>query len=225
VNLYRWESNAPAGRVDPSGLINTPIGQQVPWTGSSGKGDAGPRRYDDIAGKGYQGGGTPAPPAPPAPKPPITKNPDEMPDLRQAGRPKLTPEEQAKLDAETKAGNEALLFTAEMLATGGLIRFARMALAARAASAGYATRGMGGRVLSAAEKAEFDAFAQRAQKLGLVENPHRTGSWGRMTGGKFDEVARIDVAEVGKPGWRGRTHIHITGQNGHLNPAMRLPGE
>lgn len=88
-----------------------------------------------------------------------------------------------------------------------------------------ATVGLGGRILSAAEQAAFDAFAARARALGWIENPHRTGSWGRLVGGRFQELGRIDVAEAGKPGWRGRTHIHITGQSGHLDPTTRLPGE
>jgi hypothetical protein len=88
------------------------------------------------------------------------------------------------------------------------------------------TQGLGNRVLSAAEQAEFDAFAARAAKLGLVENPFRTGSWGTINpGGKFEEVVRIDVAEPGQAGWRGQTHIHIVGQAGHLDPSTKLPGE
>jgi hypothetical protein len=83
----------------------------------------------------------------------------------------------------------------------------------------------GGRVLSAAEQAEFDAFAARARALGLTENPYRIGSWGRIVNGKFEEITRIDVAEIGKPGWRGKTHIHIRGQKGHLDPKTPLPGE
>ena len=39
------------------------------------------------------------------------------------------------------------------------------------------TTGFGGRTLSAAEQAKFDAFAVRARAQGLVENPNRTGSW------------------------------------------------
>lgn len=91
------------------------------------------------------------------------------------------------------------------------------------------TRGLGGRILTAAEQGEFDAFGARAQALGLVENLGRTGSWGRMAMVRgrlrFQELARIDVAEAGRPGWEGRTHIHITGQEGHLDPTTRLPGE
>jgi RHS repeat-associated protein len=87
------------------------------------------------------------------------------------------------------------------------------------------TVGLGGRALSAAEQAAFDAFAARARALGLIENPHRTGSWGRMVNGKFQEVARIDVAEAGKAGWRGKTHVHIAGQEGHLDPTTKIPGE
>jgi hypothetical protein len=90
---------------------------------------------------------------------------------------------------------------------------------------GKLTVGMGGRVLSPAEEAEFDAFAKRASALGLVENPYRTGSWGRTVSGKFQEVARMDLGEPGKPGWRGRTHIHIHGAKDHLDPATKLPGE
>jgi hypothetical protein len=88
-----------------------------------------------------------------------------------------------------------------------------------------ATRGMGGRLLTLTEKAHFDAFAQRAMDLGWLENPNRTGSWGRIVNGRFQELARIDVAEAGAAGWRGRTHIHVTGQQGHLPLNTPLPGE
>jgi len=90
---------------------------------------------------------------------------------------------------------------------------------------GRATVGLAGRALSVTEAAAFDAFAARVRPLGWVENPFRTGSWGEVVAGKFRELGRIDVAEVGKPGWRGRTHIHITGQAGHLDPLTPLPGE
>jgi hypothetical protein len=59
----------------------------------------------------------------------------------------------------------------------------------------------------------------------VIENPYRAGSWGEFVGGKFREIARIDVAEEGKSGWRGKTHIHIDGQKGHLNSVTKLPGE
>ena len=89
-----------------------------------------------------------------------------------------------------------------------------------------ATRGMGGRVLSPAEQAEFDSFAQRAQSAGLQENPYRTGSWGTVdANGKFQEVTRVDVGEAGQPGWRGQTHMHVTGQDGHLPLTTPIPGE
>jgi hypothetical protein len=88
------------------------------------------------------------------------------------------------------------------------------------------TKGMGGRVLSQSEQAEFDNFGVRAKSTGLVENPNRTGSWGTIdSSGKFNEVTRIDVGEAGKPGWQGQTHIHITGQGDHLPVATKLPGE
>lgn len=89
-----------------------------------------------------------------------------------------------------------------------------------------ATRGMRGRVLTPAEQAEFDAFAARARNAGLQENPYRTGSWGKFdANGKFQEVTRIDVGEVGQPGWRGNTHMHVTGQDGHLPLTTPIPGE
>lgn len=82
------------------------------------------------------------------------------------------------------------------------------------------------RLLSPHEQAEFDDFARRALAVGLTENPYRGGSWGRYDGsGKFREVARIDVAEPGRPGWRGRTHIHINGGIDHLDPTTKIPGE
>jgi RHS repeat-associated protein len=97
--------------------------------------------------------------------------------------------------------------------------------AAENAAAG-ATRGMGGRALSSAEQAEFDAFAARAKSAGLQENPYRTGSWGTVdANGKFQEVTRIDVGEAGQPGWRGQTHMHVTGQDGHLPITTPIPGE
>jgi hypothetical protein len=77
-----------------------------------------------------------------------------------------------------------------------------------------------------ARQGEFDAFGARAQNAGLVENPNRPGSWGKIgSDGKFREVTRIDVAEAGKPGFRGQTHIHINGTKGHLDPATKIPGE
>ncbi|MCK1642487.1 VCBS repeat-containing protein [Bradyrhizobium sp. 157] len=88
-----------------------------------------------------------------------------------------------------------------------------------------ATIGLGGRVLNAAEHAAFEGFAVRAKALGWTQSPFRTGSWGKITGGKFQELGRVDVAEAGRAGWRGRTHVHITGQKGHLNPTTKLPGE
>ena len=88
-----------------------------------------------------------------------------------------------------------------------------------------ATKGLGGRVLTAAEKAEFSEFARRAIEQGLVENPNRTGSWGKVVNGKFQEITRIDVGEAGKPGARGKTHIHIEGEKGHLDPSTKIPGE
>jgi RHS repeat-associated protein len=86
--------------------------------------------------------------------------------------------------------------------------------------------GIGGRTLSPAEQGEFDAFAQRARSVGLQENAKRTGSWGTIdANGKFQEVCRVDVGEAGKPGFRGQTHIHISGQDGHLPLTTKLPGE
>jgi RHS repeat-associated protein len=88
-----------------------------------------------------------------------------------------------------------------------------------------ATVGLGGRILSVAELTEFNVFAARAKALGWIENPFRSGSWGKTVDGKFMELGRIDVAEAGKLGWRGETHTHITGQKGHLDPTTKLPGE
>jgi RHS repeat-associated protein len=68
-------------------------------------------------------------------------------------------------------------------------------------------------------------FGARAKGAGLVENPNRAGSWGKVEGGKFVETARIDVGEAGKPGFRGETHVHIEGQKGHLPPSTKIPGE
>lgn len=94
----------------------------------------------------------------------------------------------------------------------------------------HETKGMKGRKLTDAEKKEFDAFGDRAKKLGLIENPNRTGEWGKMVDGKFQRVTRIDVAEPGKPGWRGKTHIHVYDDKGeggedHLDPKTPIPGE
>ena len=69
----------------------------------------------------------------------------------------------------------------------------------------------------------FGAFATRARAAGLTENVSRAGSWGRIVNGEFKEVARIDVAEVGRPGWRGKTHIHIDGILEHLPLDTPLP--
>jgi uncharacterized protein (DUF1015 family) len=52
-----------------------------------------------------------------------------------------------------------------------------------------------------------------------------TGSWGKSKNGAFREIARIDVAEIGKSGYRGKTHIHINKAANHLPPYTRLPGE
>ncbi len=117
------------------------------------------------------------------------------------------------------AADEAVEETAEAAGKFG---------ASRKAGAGQtadAVRGLGGRILSVAEKAEFEDFAARAQKLGLTQNPSRTGSWGKIVDGKWKEIARIDVAEAGKPGFRGKTHIHILGIGDHLPPNTPLPGE
>lgn len=88
----------------------------------------------------------------------------------------------------------------------------------------FVTRGMGGRILTAAERAEFEAFAARARASGLIENPRRTGSWGRYNAdGDFVEVGRIDVGDAGRPGWRGKTHVHVGGGKEHLDPTTPLP--
>lgn len=90
----------------------------------------------------------------------------------------------------------------------------------------HPTRGMGGRMLSASEKSEFDAFARRAQNAGLKESPFRTGSWGRFDAqGTYREATRIDVGEVGQVGWRGQTHMHIAGSGDHLPLITKIPGE
>jgi len=89
----------------------------------------------------------------------------------------------------------------------------------------FETVGIRGRILSAAEQAEFNTFAQRAQAVGLEASPYRTGSWGRTVDGVYQEVARIDVAEAGMPGFRGETHMHIAGEGGHLPLTTPLPGE
>lgn len=97
--------------------------------------------------------------------------------------------------------------------------------AARAAERARTTKGMKGRTLNPIEVDEFDVFAARARQLGWTENPHRTGSWGTIENGKFRERGRIDVAEDGKPGYRGKTHIHIDGEDNHLDKGTPLPGE
>jgi hypothetical protein len=87
-------------------------------------------------------------------------------------------------------------------------------------------RGLGGRVLTAAEQDEFATFGKRARATGLTENPNRTGSWGKIgENGKFKEVTRVDVGEAGKPGYRGKTHIHVEGEDGHLDMNTKIPGE
>jgi RHS repeat-associated protein len=90
---------------------------------------------------------------------------------------------------------------------------------------GVPTVGMMGRLLTRSESAEFAAFGLRARRLGMVENPSRTGSWGQYQGGRFREVVRIDVGERGKPGFRGKTHVHVDGGAEHLPSTVRLPGE
>jgi RHS repeat-associated protein len=122
----------------------------------------------------------------------------------------------SQADLMSQAG--AILTTAQ--AVRGAVALTQKALATQGA-----TRGLGGRILTSAEQAEFKAFAARAQAQGLVESPYRTGSWGRWVNGKFVEVARIDVGEVAAHGWGGRTHIHNSGQGGHLPPNTPIPGE
>jgi hypothetical protein len=81
-------------------------------------------------------------------------------------------------------------------------------------------------MLSPQEKAQFDAFGERAAKAGLRPSPYRTGSWGRIdSSGKYHEVTRIDVAEAGQPGWRGQTHMHVEGTDGHLPLTTNIRGE
>jgi hypothetical protein len=41
----------------------------------------------------------------------------------------------------------------------------------------------------------------------------------------YEEVTRIDVAEAGMPGFRGQTHLHITGGRDHLPLTTPIPGE
>ena len=90
----------------------------------------------------------------------------------------------------------------------------------------FPTRGMGGRTLSPQEKVQFDAFGERAARAGLQPSPYRTGSWGKIdSSGKYHEVTRIDVAEAGQPGWRGQTHMHVEGMDGHLPLTTKIPGE
>jgi hypothetical protein len=85
------------------------------------------------------------------------------------------------------------------------------------------TRGMGGRILTASEEAEFAAQAEKAKAAGLVENPYRTGSWGKMVNGKFKEVQRMDVGEAGETGWGAKTHVHNSGEKAHLPPETPIP--
>ncbi|MEO8550186.1 MAG: RHS repeat-associated core domain-containing protein, partial [Kofleriaceae bacterium] len=90
---------------------------------------------------------------------------------------------------------------------------------------GIPTKGMGGRVLTASEQAEFAAQAEKATAAGLVENPSRTGSWGKMVNGKFKEVQRMDVGEEGEAGWGGKTHVHNSGEKTHLPPETPIPDD
>lgn len=85
---------------------------------------------------------------------------------------------------------------------------------------------MHGRRLTDEELIEFQTFGKRAKEAGLMENEHHTGSWGVFDeNNTFREVARIDVAEVGMPGYRGKKHIHLCDQPGkHLPPSTLLPG-
>lgn len=55
---------------------------------------------------------------------------------------------------------------------------------------------------------------------GFVENPNRPGSWGKIdpATGKYREYWRYDKAEPGKPGWRGKDHVHHYGGSAHLDP-------
>jgi hypothetical protein len=55
---------------------------------------------------------------------------------------------------------------------------------------------------------------------GLVENPHRPGSWGKYDGGngKYREYWRYDKGKPGAPGWEGKDHEHHYGGRDHLPP-------
>lgn len=56
---------------------------------------------------------------------------------------------------------------------------------------------------------------------GFIENPNRPGSWGMIdpNTGKYREYWRYDKAEPGKPGWRGKDHVHHYGGKEHLDPS------
>ncbi|GEM_PF-6097681 len=53
---------------------------------------------------------------------------------------------------------------------------------------------------------------------GLVENPNHIGSYGKHDGpnNRFREYWRLDKGEPGKPGWRGKDHVHHYGGKEHL---------
>ena len=55
---------------------------------------------------------------------------------------------------------------------------------------------------------------------GLIENPNRQGIWGKNDGrnGRFREYIRFDKGQIGKPGWKGKDHIHLYGKKDHLPP-------
>lgn len=73
--------------------------------------------------------------------------------------------------------------------------------------------------------AEFNTFACRPRAVGLVENPFRTGSWGRIGNGKFHEVVRIDIGDPMKGRNQRNSHLSIDGVGNHLPVNTPFPGE
>jgi hypothetical protein len=82
------------------------------------------------------------------------------------------------------------------------------------------------RPFTAEHRAQVNKFGDRCRALGWVENPMRTGEWGKMVNGKFKALARIDTPKLEMGGVQGQTHLWIYGVGNHIEDlTTKLPGE
>jgi hypothetical protein len=215
ANPYQFVTSDPVAFTDPTGLTAYNSPAFATWD-NSGNPVYRVHHYDDtwFSGRVFKYS-TDTPRMGPQPQSCDKTNTywDAVDSAYSAGANWAGQSQQAALNNATSTRND-LLLGAGAATLGGVVRVVG------------ATRGMGGRVLTTAEQAEFEAFATRAQKVGLKPSPYRTGSYGTIDAcGKYREVARVDVAEAGASGFRGKTHIHITDVGDHLPVTTKLPGE